>query len=91
MRLTRRSEIVRRCSAYLQNQYSFAQNNVAYNETTTPAYILLSAGFVLEIGIKARQIQLNITANNLLNETYYDHLSSYKVNGITTISRRIPK
>ena len=73
---------VRRFSTYLQNQYSFAQNRVAANETATPHYNLLSAGFVFELGIKSQQIQLNITADNLLNETYFDHLSRYKVNEI---------
>jgi iron complex outermembrane receptor protein len=72
------NKTIKRFSAYLQNQYSFAQNKVALNETSTPDYNLLNAGVILEFGA----VQLNISANNLLNETYYDHLSRYKANEI---------
>ncbi|MDR1729812.1 MAG: TonB-dependent receptor [Prevotellaceae bacterium] len=78
---------VRKFSAYLQNQYSFAQNRVAENELPTPGYDLLNAGIMFEFGIKSQLIQLNISANNLLNETYYDHLSRYKVHEIYNIGR----
>jgi iron complex outermembrane receptor protein len=73
---------IKKFSVYLQNQYSFAQNRVADNETSTPAYNLLNAGVLFDFGIKSQKIQLNIAANNLLNETYYDHLSQYKLNEI---------
>ena len=73
---------VKKFSVYLQNQYSFAQNRVADNETPTPGYNLLNAGVILEFGLKSQKIQLNLSATNLLNETYYDHLSRYKVDGI---------
>jgi len=76
------TKTVRRFSVYLQNLYSLAQDRVADNETSTPAYNLLSAGLVFEFGTKTQHIQLNITADNLLNATYYDHLSRYKVNEI---------
>jgi iron complex outermembrane receptor protein len=72
------NKTIKRFSAYLQNIYSFAQNKVALNEISTPDYNLLNAGVILEFGA----VQLNISANNLLNETYYDHLSRYKTNDI---------
>ena len=78
---------VQKFSAYLQNQYSLAQNRIADNETSTPAYNLLNAGLVFEFEAKSQKIQLNLSANNLLNETYYDHLSRYKLNGIYNAGR----
>jgi iron complex outermembrane receptor protein len=78
---------LKRFSVYLQNQYSFAQNKVAENEIPTPDYNLLNAGVMFEFGIKTQRIQLNISADNLLNETYYDHLSRYKADGIYNIGR----
>ena len=78
---------VKKFSTFLQNQYSFAQNQVADNETSTPDYNLLNAGFMFEFGIKSQSIQLNFSANNLLNETYYDHLSRYKAEGIYNMGR----
>ncbi|MCL1868757.1 MAG: TonB-dependent receptor [Paludibacter sp.] len=78
---------VKKFSIYLQNQYSFTQNKVAENETKTPDYNLLNAGFAFEFGIKYQKILLNLAANNLLNETYYDHLSRYKVDGIYNMGR----
>lgn len=78
---------LKKFSVYVQNQYSFAQNRIADNETPTSDYNLLNAGFMLEFGIKAQKIQLNVSVNNLLNETYYDHLSRYKVDGIYNMGR----
>ena len=80
---------VKKLSVYSQNKYSFAQNKVADNETPTPDYNLLNAGILLEFGAKSQPIQINISVNNLLNETYYDHLSRYKVYGIYNIGRCI--
>jgi iron complex outermembrane receptor protein len=78
---------LKRFSVYVQNQYSFAQNLVAVNESTTEDYNLLNAGVVFEFGIKTQRIQLSLSANNILNETYYDHLSRYKVDEIYNIGR----
>jgi iron complex outermembrane receptor protein len=69
---------IKKISVYLQNQYSFAQDKVALYEKPTPDYNLLNTGVIFELGI----LQLNISANNLLNETYYDHLSRYKTDEI---------
>ena len=83
------NKAVKKFSVYLHNQYSFAQNKVADNEIPTPDYNLLNAGIMFEFGVKSQALQLNISANNLLNETYYDHLSRYKVNGIYNMGRNV--
>ena len=81
--------IPRTLSIYLQNRYSFAQGRVADNELPTPAYNLLNVGCVLEFGTKPRKIQLNVALNNILNETYRDHLSRYKTIGINNPGRNL--
>ena len=73
---------LRHFSVYLQNRYSFVQNKVAGNETPTPDYNLLHVGLVFEWGVKSQTIRLNTSINNVLNESYYDHLSRYKTAGI---------
>ncbi|MDR0287912.1 MAG: TonB-dependent receptor, partial [Clostridiales bacterium] len=78
---------VKRFSVYLQNQYSLAQNRVAGNETSTPGYNLLNAGLTFELGAKSQTMQLNLSANNILDKTYYDHLSRYKVDEIYNMGR----
>ncbi|GHT21728.1 TonB-dependent receptor [Bacteroidia bacterium] len=83
---------IRKFSVYFQNQYSFAQNRVSSYETPTPAYNLCNAGVTLELKLPAEAknllpLQINITANNLFNEVYYDHLSRYKINGIYNTGR----
>jgi iron complex outermembrane receptor protein len=80
-------KILKKFTVYMQNQYSFAQNRIAGNELPTPGYNLLNAGIIVEFGTESQPVQLNISANNLLNETYYDHLSRYKANGIYNIGR----
>ena len=77
----------KKISVFLQNQYSLAQNRIAENELSTPDYNLLNVGVMLEFAVKNQPLQLNISANNLLNETYYDHLSRYKVNEIYNMGR----
>ena len=86
---TRRPASLRAISIYIQNVFSLAQNRVAPNESPTPAYNLLNAGIALELGIKRQPIQLNLSVNNLLNETYYDHLSRYKTGEIYNIGRSL--
>jgi iron complex outermembrane receptor protein len=84
-----RQGLVRKISIYMQNLYSFAQNRVAANEQPSPAYTLLNAGIATELGIKAQPLQLNISVDNLLNETYYDHLSRYKTIGVYNMGRSL--
>jgi iron complex outermembrane receptor protein len=78
---------IKKCAVYIQNQYSFTQNKVSDNETPTPAYNLLNTGFMFEFDLKSQPLQLNISANNLLNKTYYDHLSRYKADEIYNTGR----
>jgi iron complex outermembrane receptor protein len=74
-------------SAYLQNQYSLAQNRVTGYELPTSAYTLFNAGVAFELELNKHKLLFDIVVNNLFNEVYYDHLSRYKTEGIYNIGR----
>ena len=76
-------------SAFVQNQYTFAQNLVAAYETTTGGYNLVSAGVDLMLNFSGQKLALSLAANNIFNKTYYDHLSRYRTEGIYNIGRNI--
>jgi iron complex outermembrane receptor protein len=83
------NKIVRKFSAYLQEQYSLAQNRIAEYETSTPAYNLVNAGLAFEFQFGKQKINLNAAVNNIFNEVYYDHLSRYKQDGIYNMGRNL--
>jgi iron complex outermembrane receptor protein len=71
------------------NDYVFAQNNPANHETKTDAYYLFNAGLGSHLMLKKQPINFSFICNNLLNATYYDHLSRFKYYGIHNIGRNI--
>jgi iron complex outermembrane receptor protein len=78
---------IKRFSIYLQGIYSFEQTRIAEYELPTGDYFLLNAGLAFELGWNKQKVLLNISANNLLDKTYYDHLSRYKSDGIYNTGR----
>ncbi|KAA6315092.1 hypothetical protein EZS27_034401, partial [termite gut metagenome] len=81
------NKTVSKFSIYLQEQYSFAQNRIAEYETFTGAYNLVNVGVSFEFQFGKQTILFNTAVNNLFNETYYDHLSRYKQDGIYNMGR----
>lgn len=69
--------------------YVDAQNKPGDFETTTPAYYLVNASAGITIKSLKKMIEISISGNNLLNKTYYDHLSRFKYFGIYNIGRNI--
>ncbi|MDR0891242.1 MAG: TonB-dependent receptor [Mediterranea sp.] len=80
---------LRRFSVYANNRYSFAQHCVAANETATPAYNLFNLGMNFNFQLGRQPLQLSLAADNLFNDTYYDHLSRYKTEGIYNQGRNV--
>ncbi|MFO8147715.1 MAG: TonB-dependent receptor [Bacteroidota bacterium] len=83
-------------AAWFKNSYSFLtvksvldQENVSAFETNTPGYNLLSAGIGGSFNLNKTMINLRISGNNLLNETYISHLSRLKPDGIPDRGRNI--
>ena len=57
---------------------SFSQNNAAPDESTTKGYTLVDLSFGGSISIKNQFILLGLSANNIFNKKYTDHLSTLK-------------
>jgi iron complex outermembrane receptor protein len=57
---------------------AFNQNNAASDETTTAGYTLIDLSIGGNIKMKNQFISLSISANNLLDTKYIDHLSTLK-------------
>lgn len=69
-------------NAFVKESYFGAQNQTAPYELATPAYHLLSAG-VNTKWIKGTYLwQIGVSGNNLLNTTYYSHMSRFKSLGL---------
>lgn len=69
--------------------FAAKQNNPAMFETESVSYFLLNAGIGTEIKWANQIVSLSVQANNLLNETYIDHLSTLKGMGYYNIGKNI--
>ncbi len=67
----------------------FAQNQIADFETTTASYLLLDAKIGTELKVGKQNMELSIGASNLLNKSYYNHLSRLKADGIYDMGRNL--
>ena len=65
------------------------QQKAAQFETPTGSYYLINAGFGGDFTSKTRIIKWSVMCNNLLNRSYYDHLSRFKNYGIYNIGRNV--
>ncbi len=75
--------------ASLEVQHFFEQTRTGQNEAITSAFTLLNARIGTEINIGKQNLDLFITGTNLLNETYFDHLSITKPLELNMIGRNI--
>ncbi|OQY00757.1 MAG: hypothetical protein B6I20_08330 [Bacteroidetes bacterium 4572_117] len=73
----------------LSTVYAFKQNKPAMFETTTKAYFLLNTSFGFDIKLKKQDINFKLFVNNLLDEQYYDHLSTLKALNYYNIGRNV--
>lgn len=78
-------------NSYLRigSKYAFAQNNQSEFETPTESYFILDIGLGTEIKVSKQLFLIDITASNLLNSNYFDHLSSLKDLGIYNMGRSV--
>ncbi len=81
----------KRTEASLQGgiQYVFAQNHPGAFETATPGYTLVNGSVQLVFHRAAKAVRLSLAGENLLNKTYYDHLSRFKYFGIYNMGRTL--
>ena len=68
---------------------TFAQNFISDFETPTDLYVLLDAKIGTELKLGKQNLEISIGATNLLNKTYYNHLSRLKADGIYDMGRNL--
>lgn len=66
-----------------------AKRFLSSEELPTPSYLLFNAGIGREWRRGNTLLNLNLVANNILNESYYDHLSRIKNFGLLNIGRNV--
>lgn len=67
----------------------FAQNQITDFETPTASYLLLDAKIGTELKVGKQNLEISVGATNLLNTTYYNHLSRLKTDGIYDMGRNL--
>jgi len=73
----------------LGSAFAFKQNRPAQFETETEGYTLLNAGLGFMFRIQNQRISFLITASNILNAVYYDHLSTLKPMNLYNMGRSV--
>lgn len=68
---------------------AFNQNHAAPDETSTTGYTLIDISIGGNIGIKNQLMSVSISANNMLDKKYVDHLSTLKEVGLFNPGRNI--
>ncbi|MCB2222216.1 MAG: TonB-dependent receptor [Bacteroidetes bacterium] len=69
--------------------HAFDQDRPAQFETETANYLLLRAGIGFKIKVQKQFLDFSIVATNILNEVYYDHLSTLKDMNIYNMGRNL--
>jgi iron complex outermembrane recepter protein len=79
----------RRLNSFVRTQYIFSQNRPGIGELTTKGYNILDVGISYNMKIKSHQLSFGITCYNLLDQTYFDHISILRVFDITAPGRNL--
>ena len=75
--------------ARVNSTSTFAQTNTDSNETNSPAYTLINAGFGGKIKVANSSFDFSVSGNNIFDKEYISHLSRLKVDEIPNIGRSI--
>lgn len=75
--------------ARVNSTSTFAQTNTDANETNSPAYTLINAGFGGKIKMSNNSFDFSVSANNIFDKEYISHLSRLKIDEIPNIGRSI--
>jgi iron complex outermembrane receptor protein len=74
---------------FIKLRTTFNQNNINFFETPTSGYNLLSAGLGGDFTLFKKVATITLSGTNLTNETYINHLSRLKPDGIFNMGRNI--
>ena len=75
--------------AFVKLRTTFAQNNINPFETATDAYNLLSIGIGGTLNIFNNEMNVSLSATNLMDTEYVHHLSRLKPDGILNMGRNV--
>lgn len=81
--------IKRPLNFFIGSQAISAQHKVADNEFSSKGYLLIDTGIMYSLPHQKNLIQISLTARNLLNKVYADHLSRLAALGIYNMGRNI--
>lgn len=73
--------------AFVTYRTKLEQTYIGEFETMTDGYSLLSAGFGASTKLFKKDLSINISANNITDKDYINHLSRLKSDGIANIGR----
>lgn len=73
----------------LSARYAFEQDRPSRFETSTGDYLVLDAGFGTAVNLGNQKLMAGVRVNNLLDEAYFDHLSTLKPLGFHQTGRNI--
>lgn len=68
---------------------TFEQNNINEFETVTEDYTLLDIGFGGSLKLFKNDLEISISATNLTDKEYINHLSRLKPDGILNMGRSV--
>ncbi|WP_340066794.1 TonB-dependent receptor [Ascidiimonas aurantiaca] len=83
------STVFRDSYIFVLGRYNFAQNRTDRNERDTPSSFLLNAGFGFDIKLFGQTTRFRVSANNLLNTAYFNHISRYRLLNLPEQGRNI--
>ncbi|RED45382.1 iron complex outermembrane receptor protein [Winogradskyella eximia] len=89
LRVEFNSETIKNINAFVKLRSTFAQNNVNTFETTSDAYNLLSLGVGGTFKMFNNDMNVSLSATNLLDTEYVHHLSRLKSDGIFNMGRNV--
>lgn len=80
---------VQKPSLSVNSHTAFDQDNIAPDETPTKAYTLFDLSIGGHFNIKNQDIILSLSANNIFDKKYVDHLSTLKEVNLYNSGRNI--
>ncbi len=83
------SRTLRTSYVFVSARYNFEQNRTDRNERETPDSFLLDAGFGFRASVFGQDLRFRLSANNVLNAAYFNHISRYRLLNLPEQGRNI--
>jgi len=74
---------------FVRNQFVFLQDRPGFGEEITSAYNLFDIGLNYQVKLGSQKLNIGLTAFNLLNQTYFDHISLLRAFEVTAPGRNL--